>query len=94
MPCGYVYISQQPAREREPLVCLHIFCVRLLRVCSFYCDGQCEGLKVWNEQTVRLSRFFIHQPNANEMSPAAIELQHASTVMQPQSNISALPPSL
>lgn len=27
--------------------------------CSFYYDGQCEGLKVWDEQQVSLPRFFV-----------------------------------
>ncbi len=40
------------------LVC--IFCVRLLRVCSFNYDGQCEGLQLWNGHTVWLSRFVFN----------------------------------
>ena len=27
--------------------------------CSFYYDGQCEGLKVWDEQQISLPRFFV-----------------------------------
>ncbi len=38
----------------------HIFCVRLLHVCSFYDDGQFQGLSWKNELTVRLSRFFFY----------------------------------
>lgn len=30
--------------------CIIIFCVRLLHVCPFNYDGQCEGLKAWNGQ--------------------------------------------
>ena len=36
---------------------LHIFCVRLLHVCSFNEDGQYQSLRLWNEQQVWLSRF-------------------------------------
>ena len=36
-----------------------IFCVRLLQVCSFYYDGQFQGLRAWDEQQVRLSRIFV-----------------------------------
>ena len=59
MPCGYVYFRRQRARERRQSVSLHIFCVRLPQVCSFYYTGQCEGLYKRNEQQVRLSRFLF-----------------------------------
>ncbi len=36
-----------------------IFCVRPLQVCSFNSDGQYQSLEKWDEQKVRLSRFFI-----------------------------------
>ncbi|WP_304370741.1 hypothetical protein [uncultured Muribaculum sp.] len=37
---------------------IFIFCVRLLQVCSFSYDGQYQSLDEWDEQQVRLSRFF------------------------------------
>lgn len=54
--CGYVYIPSMATRECKPLMFLHIFCVRLLQVCSFYEDGQCEGLNELERATVRPSR--------------------------------------
>ncbi|MCM1140676.1 MAG: hypothetical protein NC453_19065 [Muribaculum sp.] len=46
-----------------------------LQVCSFNSDGQYQSLRLWNEQIVRLSRFFfIKQPIANDVSPAANDL--------------------
>lgn len=55
MPCGYVIYHRQLTLS----VYLHIFCVRLLQVCSFNGNGQCEGLNEWDGQQVWLSRFFI-----------------------------------
>lgn len=49
-----------------PSARLFIFCVRLLQVCSFDYDGQCEGLNKRNGQQVRSRAFiFINQSNAN-----------------------------
>ena len=58
----------QPTGVRESAYCrrISIFCVRLLQVCSFDYDGQCEGLRTWNGQQVRSRAFiFINQSNAN-----------------------------
>ena len=49
---------RRQARERRRLVYLHIFCVRLLQL-LVQLTVQCEGLQLWNEQQVRLSRFFV-----------------------------------
>ena len=38
---------------------LHIFCVRLLQVCSFYFIGHSRASVCKDEQTVRLSRIII-----------------------------------
>ena len=35
------------ARERGKSVYLHIFCVRLLHVCSFHYSGQFQSLRLW-----------------------------------------------
>ncbi len=40
------------AREAQTIGVSVIFCVRLLRVCSFNDDGQFQGLNEWDEQTV------------------------------------------
>ena len=69
--CGYVYSAGSRVREHQLSEYMHIFRVRLLHVCSFYSDGQCEGLYKRNEQQVRLSRFFISNLTANEGSPEA-----------------------
>lgn len=63
----------RPHSARERWVWAYsIFCVRLCIVCSFNSDGQYQSLYAWDEQTVRLSRFFfINQSIANEEGPAA-----------------------
>ncbi len=61
-----MYIPSNSARERW-VWAYSIFCVRLCIVCSFNSDGQYQSLYAWDEQTVRLSRFFfINQSIANE----------------------------
>ena len=64
-----MYIPSNSARERRTWT-HSIFCVRLLQVCSFFYDGQFQSLQVWDEQQVRLSRFFINPSTATEGSPA------------------------
>ena len=56
--CGYVYPINGNTRVQAFDV-LHIFCVWLLHVCSFFEDGHCEGLNEWERSTVRLSRFYL-----------------------------------
>lgn len=46
--------------ERWLAVHIFIFCVRLLRVCSFDEDGQYQSLDEWNELQVRHSRFSVY----------------------------------
>lgn len=70
MPGRYVY-SGDGRRASVYRCAVIIFCVRLLQVCSFSYDGQYQSLDEWNEQTVRLSRFFfINQ------SPTRSALRH------------------
>ena len=70
MPGRYVY-SGDGRRASVYRCAVIIFCVRLLQVCSFSYDGQYQNLDEWNEQTVRLSRFFfINQ------SPTRSALRH------------------
>lgn len=66
-----------PYSSRERRVRAYgIFCVRLLQVCSFNSTGQFQSLRLWNEQRVRLSRFFFNnQSNAKEVSPTATSKQ-------------------
>ncbi len=52
-----MYYLPDYARERVHPVYLHIFCVRLLQVCSFYEDGQFQGLNKRNGQQVRPHAF-------------------------------------
>ena len=54
-----------------PVGYIIIFCVRLCTFARFYSFGQCEGLKAWNGQQVRLSRFFLYKLIANEERPKA-----------------------
>ncbi|MEE0573841.1 MAG: hypothetical protein UC662_09740 [Paraprevotella clara] len=71
-----MYIPSYAARERWVLAYI-IFCVRLLQVCSFSYDGQYQSLDEWDEQQVRLSRFFIvNQYKAKEECPAAVYSIH------------------
>ena len=46
--------------DAAPLVLYFHIGVRPLR-CSFYCDGRCQSLKVWDEQQVRTPRFLFYQ---------------------------------
>ncbi len=55
-----MYIPSGPARKRWIGTCI-IFCVRLCIVCSFYSNGQFQGLNKRDEQQVWLSRFFYNQ---------------------------------
>ena len=50
---------------------IHIIRVRLLQVCSFYSDGQFQGLKQWNELQVWLSRLLFIILEHSEESPEA-----------------------
>ncbi|MDE6007396.1 MAG: hypothetical protein K2G67_07570 [Muribaculaceae bacterium] len=56
-----MYIPSTANARAYALMFVHIFCVRLLQVCSFSYDGQYQSLDEWNEQQVRLSRFFVVQ---------------------------------
>ena len=57
--CGYVYSVGSRVREHLLSEYMHIFRVRLLQVCSFYSDGQCEGLYKRNEQRYGSHAFFF-----------------------------------
>ena len=70
-----MYILLTEARECLQLVYLHIFCVRLLQVCSFNSDGQCEGLYKRNEQKVQLSRFSFLAPIRRAMEYPGNEME-------------------
>ena len=64
-----MYIPSNSARERWVWT-YSIFCVRLCIVCSFNSDGQYQSLYAWDEQPVRLSRFFFINPSiAKEEGP-------------------------
>lgn len=56
MPCGYVYSTEAGARVQAVGVVTHI--LREASALLVQLTGQCEGLQLWNEQQVRLSRFF------------------------------------
>ncbi len=66
-----MYILSAPGARALGMAVYHIL-REALQVCSFSYDGQYQSLDEWDEQTVRLSRFFfINQSNANEVGPAA-----------------------
>ena len=51
--------------------------VRLLQVCSFNCDGQFQGLKVWSEQQGKAltHSFFTNLPNNQYLERESASLQ-------------------
>ncbi len=80
MPGRYVY-SGDGRRASVYRCAVIIFCVRLLQVCSFSYDGQYQSLDEWNEQTVRLSRFFfINQSPTRSALRHVIEMQTIRSV--------------
>ncbi len=51
-------------------------CVRPL-LCSFYCDGQCEGLKLWDGQKDKdLTFSYSNHLSAKVEDPAATKFNH------------------
>lgn len=77
-----MYILSAPGARALGMAVYHIL-REALQVCSFSYDGQYQSLDEWDEQTVRLSRFFfINQSNANEVGPAAPKTNYEQSLFQ------------
>ena len=64
-----MYIPPTASARALALAHLHIFCVRLLQVLLVLLYRACEGLRTWNGQTVRLSRFFFETISNSQGEP-------------------------
>lgn len=77
-----MYILSAPGARALGMAVYHIL-REALQVCSFSYDGQYQSLDEWDEQTVRLSRFFfINQSNANEVGPEAPKTNYEQSLFQ------------